>query len=118
MESCFKREELWALVEEARKVNPMGAAAGLLTPDELEKQTGVFCPFCGQKTLKFAGHIGHMGEAMFRCGNCTFPAGINDLTEKDHIEVIQSYVKNLLLIHERAKKEMNQVEDILEHLKF
>lgn len=117
METCFKKEELWVLVEEARKINLEGATMGLLTPEETEKLDAVLCPFCGQKTLKFDGHTGFRGEAMFRCGNCSFMTGINDLTEKGRAKVIRPFIENLLLIHEKAKKEMNRVEDILEYLK-
>ena len=117
MEPCFKKEDLWALVEEARGVNPKGAMEGLLTPEETERLTGIPCPFCEQKTLKFAGHIGPMGEAMFRCENCTFMAGIENLTEKDRAKAVLPFIQSLLAAHERAKKEMNRIEDILEYLK-
>jgi hypothetical protein len=117
MEPCFKREELWVLVEEARKIYPIGVVEGLFNSEETAKLTGVLCPFCGQGTLKFEGHIGPLGEAMFRCGNCTFGTGIDDLTKKNRTEAVVPFINDLLLRHEMAKREMNRVEDLLEYLK-
>lgn len=117
MEPCFNKEELWALVQEARRLCPLEVAEGIFDSEKIAKLTGVICPFCGQTTLKFEGHIGPMGEAMFRCVNCTFTVGVDNLTEKSRAEVILLFINELLLSHERAKKEMNRIEDLLEYLK-
>lgn len=92
MSACFKKDFLWALVQ--KEVEKNGEI--ILNQGQITEQEAIECPFCRQKSLKFIGHIGNMGEAIFRCQKCLLMAGIDDLSGKEKTEVIAAHLQALI----------------------